>query len=169
MVTGSWEAECRCCFALPKGRNTRVHRGTGTPSSFVTQRHSPSSRKAATLIPAVRRPISPLCDDDDDDDDGVRFRGVTDLSRRNPSCRMWYARGEPQTVRFFLFPLAPSRRLTAIRMPSALRRQKRPSTRLRIPRNTERNSERFAERGNLVETRDSSLIGPKKIYNKIIR
>lgn len=85
----------------------RVRCSTGTPSFFMTQRHllhgAPSSRKAATLIPAVRPPISPLYDDDDDNDDGVRFRGVTDLSRGNPSCRMQYAGREPQTSSILSF------------------------------------------------------------------
>jgi len=115
VIDYSWKAEHRCFFALPKDHfsaaQRRAHRGIDIPSFFVTQRHPAFSRKATTLIPAVRYPISPLCGDDD----GIHFRGVTDLSRRNPSCRST-RKGNRRPVRLFLFPLAPSRRLTTIWM-----------------------------------------------------
>lgn len=76
-------AERRCSFALPKDRfPAGAHRGI-IPSFFVTQRHrapffSQSHGPSFLRSGAQYR----VCDDDD----GVRFRGVTDLSRGNPSC-----------------------------------------------------------------------------------
>jgi len=97
IITGSYRwlqvvgAKRRCSFALPKGRFSAECTAAPTLLPFSWRNSIALLLLAKTLIPAVRCPTSPLCDD------GVRFRGVTDLSRTNSSCRTQYARREPQT------------------------------------------------------------------------
>lgn len=117
-------AERRCSFALPKDRSSA---GASSTSRY---QHSSLFREAtASCALPLAKPRRwflrfgaqyHVCNDNDDD---IRFRGVTDLSRGNPSCRNTREENR-RPVRFFLFRSAPSRRLTAIQMPFALHRRK---------------------------------------------